>query len=165
MPGQSNYITEEGMRRLEGELDTLWREERPRVTREVSLAAAHGDRSENAEYIYGKKRLREIDRRVRFLRKRIDQLTVVEMGRQPCDRVLFGAWVTLEDEEGEVQQYRVVGPDEFDPAKGWLSMDSPMGRALIGRELDEEFELQRPKGPAAFRVLAIAYHAPSPAEG
>ena len=165
MRGQSNYITEEGMRRLESELDTLWREERPRVTREVSVAAAHGDRSENAEYIYGKKRLREIDRRVRFLRKRIDELTVVEMGRQPPGRVLFGAWVTLEDEEGEVRRYRVVGPDEFDADRGWLSMDSPMGRALMGRELDEEFELSRPKGTAAFRVLAISYRDLSAEDG
>ena len=154
--GRSDYITADGMAQLQRELDALWSRERPRVTREVATAAAHGDRSENAEYIYGKKRLREIDRRVRTLRKRIDDLTVVEVGARTVDRVLFGAWVTLEDEDAEARVYRVVGPDEFDPAKGWLSMDSPMGRAVLGRALDEEFELERPKGRAAFRIIAIA---------
>lgn len=160
MAGPSNYITAEGLGRLQEELDLLWGEERPRVTREVSVAAAHGDRSENAEYIYGKKRLREIDRRIQFLRKRIDELTVVDVGGQSSDRVFFGAWVTLEDEEGEQHLYRVVGPDEFDPSKGWLSMDSPMGRALIGKRLDDQFELERPKGRAVFSVAAISYRDP-----
>jgi transcription elongation factor GreB len=156
----SSYITPGGYRALQEELDHLWRVERPRVTREVSVAAAHGDRSENAEYIYGKKRLREIDKRLRFLQKRLDELTVVEADPQQEGRVFFGAWVTLEDEEGDERTYRVVGPDEFDPAKGWVSMDSPMGRALLGRALDDEVTVRRPKGDAVFVIVGIRYGEP-----
>jgi len=151
------YITPEGYERLRAELERLWREERPRVTREVSEAAAHGDRSENAEYIYGKKRLREIDRRIEFLGKRLDELTVVKPREDDPDRVYFGAWVDLEDEDGTVSEYRVVGPDEFDAASGRISMDSPLGRALLGRAAGDSFVLQRPKGPATYVVLAIRY--------
>ncbi|MEE2665824.1 MAG: transcription elongation factor GreB [Myxococcota bacterium] len=156
----SSYITPAGFRALQQELEQLWRVERPRVTREVSVAAAHGDRSENAEYIYGKKRLREIDRRLRFLQKRIDELTVVEPSPAQEGRVFFGAWVTLEDEAGREHVYRVVGPDEFDPARGWVSMDSPMGRALLGKGVDDEFEVRRPKGNASFTVSQIRYRDP-----
>jgi transcription elongation factor GreB len=156
----SHYITKAGFRALEAELDHLWRSERPRVTKEVSIAAAHGDRSENAEYIYGKKRLREIDARLRFLQKRLDELTVVEPSPEQAGHVFFGAWVTLEDETGEEHTYRVVGPDEFDPAKGWVSVDSPMGRALIGKQVDDEFEVRRPKGDASFTVVGIRYDLP-----
>ena len=134
--------------------------ERPRVTAEVSAAAALGDRSENAEYIYGKKRLREIDKRVRFLQKRLDELTVVEASGEQRGAVFFGAWVTLEDEDGEERTYRVVGPDEFDPARGWLSMDSPIGRALIGKREGDEFEVERPRGAAAFTVVGVSYEDP-----
>lgn len=154
----SNYITREGFEALEAEYDVLWKSERPRVTKEVQIAAAHGDRSENAEYQYGKKRLREIDKRIRFLQKRIDELIVVDPSpKEQAGKVYFGAWVRLEDEDGEEVTYRVVGPDDFDPARGWLSMDSPMGRALLGKQVDAEILVKRPKGDATFVVLEIAY--------
>jgi transcription elongation factor GreB len=135
------------------------------VTHEVSEAAALGDRSENAEYIYGKKRLREIDRRLRFLSKRLDSLTVVNPSPDQEGRVYFGAWVTLEDENGVVSEYRLVGPDEFDVAAGRISIESPMGRALMGREEGEEFVLRRPKGPANYTVVAIRYADPEGESG
>jgi transcription elongation factor GreB len=154
---QSNYITPEGVERLREELRYLWKEERPRVTRAVSDAAAEGDRSENAEYIYGKKRLREIDRRVRFLVKRLGSLTVVENRTDQCDKAYFGAWVRLENDAGEEVLYRIVGPDEFDVAKGWISMDSPMGRALLGKEEGDEVLVRRPAGVASFTILEVSY--------
>jgi len=157
MAEKSNYITPDGFRKLQEELDQLWRVERPKVTEAVSTAAALGDRSENADYIYGKKRLREIDSRVRFLQKRTDDLIVVERARDDDGKVYFGAWVTLEDEAGENHSYRVVGPDEFDAARGWISMDSPLGRALLGREVDDEVTVERPKGPATFTLVKIRY--------
>lgn len=157
----SNYITREGFEALEAEYEVLWKRERPRVTKEVQIAAAHGDRSENAEYQYGKKRLREIDKRIRFLQKRIDDLIVVDPSpEEQAGKVYFGAWVRLEDEDGNEFTYRVVGPDDFDPVRGWLSMDSPMGRALLGKQVDAEFLVQRPKGDATFVVLDIAYEEP-----
>ncbi|MEZ4216804.1 MAG: transcription elongation factor GreB [Myxococcota bacterium] len=163
MAGKGHYITREGRAALAAELDRLWRIERPRVTREVQVAAAHGDRSENAEYIYGKKRLREIDRRVRFLQKRLDELTVVDAPPARRDRVFFGAWVTLEDDDGEERVYRIVGPDEFDAARGFVSMDSPIGRALLGRAVGDEVVVRRPKGEAAFEIVAIGYEPPAEA--
>jgi transcription elongation factor GreB len=158
--GRSNYITKEGFRVLEAELDQLWRVERPRVTREVSIAAAHGDRSENAEYIYGKKRLREIDGRLRWLQKRLDELVIVEPSSDQEGRVFFGAWVTLENEEGAEHLYRIVGPDEFDPAEQKVSMDSPIGRALLGKRVDDVVEVRRPRGDASFTVIGIRYSDP-----
>jgi len=146
-----------GFRALQAELERLWREERPRVTREVAEAAAQGDRSENAEYIYGKKRLREIDRRIEHLSKRLDELTVVRPDPQRSDRVYFGAWVRVEDEAGSVSEYQIVGPDEFDVASGRISMDSPLGRALLGRAEGDEFVLERPRGPARYAVIGIRY--------
>ena len=157
MPGKSNYITKEGFRKLQEELDHLWRVERPKVTEAVSIAAALGDRSENADYIYGKKRLREIDSRLRFLQKRTDDLVVVDRARDDDGKVYFGAWVTLEDEAGEQHTYRVVGPDEFDAVRGMISMDSPLGRALLGREVDDEVTVHRPKGPATYTLVEIRY--------
>jgi len=156
-PRRSPYITPEGRRRLEGELDQLWRVERPRVTREVTAAAAQGDRSENAEYIYGKKRLREIDRRVHFLRKRLDELQVVFPSESQEGRVFFGAWVTLESEEGEEVEYRIVGPDESDATAGFISIDSPVARALLRKEQGDEVVVMRPAGRARFTVLRIRY--------
>jgi transcription elongation factor GreB len=153
----ASYITPEGFRKLQEEFESLWKVERPRVTSEVSEAAALGDRSENAEYIYGKRRLREIDQRLRFLSKRLEELTVVRPSPDQEGRVFFGAWVTLEDESGERREYRLVGPDEFDVAAGRISIASPMGRALMGRREGDEFVLQRPKGDATFRVAAIRY--------
>jgi len=155
---RSRYITPEGFERLQAEHAHLWKVERPKVTEAVSVAAALGDRSENADYIYGKKRLREIDRRVRFLSKRIDELIVVE--REPekqASRVYFGAWVTLEDERGESVRYRLVGPDEFDAGAGLISVDSPVGRALMGAEVDDEVEVMRPRGPTRYTILQIEY--------
>ena len=160
-PSGSKYITPEGALRLRTELDELWLKERPRVTQSVSEAAAQGDRSENAEYTYGKKRLHEIDRRVRFLRKRLEGMTIVdaqsEQGRKDPNKVYFGAWVQIESGDGQLHRYRVVGPDEFDMHKDYISMDSPLGRALLGRRLDEELTVELPAGPSRFFVVAIEY--------
>ena len=155
---QRRPITPEGARRLERELDRLWNVERPRVTREVADAAALGDRSENAEYIYGKRRLREIDARLRFLSKRLDELVVVQPGEvQDRERVFFGAWVTLELESGETARYRLVGPDESDVERGWISVESPLGRGLLGRTRGDDVSVRRPAGTACYVVLAIDY--------
>jgi transcription elongation factor GreB len=156
-PARKIHITPEGARKLQEELERLWRVERPRVTREVSAAAALGDRSENAEYIYGKKRLREIDRRIEFLRKRFDVLEVVQPGLVARDRVFFGAWVTLEDEAGTELCYRLVGPDESDVDNGWISVESPIGRTLMGKSAGDEITVDRPAGRAHFTVLGIRY--------
>jgi len=153
----SCYITPEGRQRLEEELNYLWRTKRPQVTRAVSEAAALGDRSENAEYIYGKKQLREIDRRVRFLRKRLDVLKVVDRPPDDPSRIFFGAWVRLEDAQGAEHVYRIVGPDEFDPSRGWISMDSPMARALMRKTVDDEVNVELPGGTAQYVVLEVAY--------
>jgi transcription elongation factor GreB len=160
-PG-SQYITPEGAQRLQKELDELWRVERPRVTQAVSEAAAQGDRSENAEYTYGKRRLREIDSRVRFLRKRLDGMVVVDDPPSDPRKVFFGAWVTLEAEEGTESCYRIVGPDEFDLAPGYISMDSPLGRALLRKALDDEVTVELPGGSRKFVIVAIAYGANGP---
>lgn len=140
-PVGSKYITAEGYKRLTDEHDYLWKKKRPEVTRILSAAAAEGDRSENAEYIYRKKELREIDARVRFLRKRLDDMVVVDRIPKDTDKVYFGAWVTIEDNNGDEKTYRVVGPDEFDAKLGWISMDSPMGKALLGKSLDDEINI------------------------
>ena len=140
-PVGSKYITAEGHKRLTEEHDYLWKKKRPEVTRILSEAAAEGDRSENAEYIYRKKELREIDARVRFLRKRLDDMVVVDRTPKDTDKVFFGAWVTIESEAGDENTYRVVGPDEFDPKLGYISMDSPMGEALLGKMLNAEFRI------------------------
>jgi transcription elongation factor GreB len=154
---KSNYITREGWQALEQELKYLWREERPKVTQAVSEAAAMGDRSENAEYIYGKKRLREIDRRVRFLTKRLEVLKIVEPNPQQEGRVFFGAWVRLENEDGNEKVFRLVGPDEFNPYKGWISIDSPVARALIGKRVNDEVNVNTPGGDAVYWVIEISY--------
>lgn len=127
------------------------------MTQAVSEAAALGDRSENAEYIYGKKRLREIDRRVRFLSKRLEALQVVYPSPQQEGRVFFGAWVTVEDEAGHEHEWRLVGPDELDPAKGYISIDAPVARALLGKRLDDEVTVQTPSGSHSYLVVAIRY--------
>ncbi|HEY4210422.1 MAG TPA: transcription elongation factor GreB [Steroidobacteraceae bacterium] len=155
-PG-SKYITADGARRLKAELDELWRVERPRVTQAVSEAAAQGDRSENAEYTYGKRRLREIDRRVRFLRKRLDGMVIVDQPPTDPKRVFFGAWVVLEADDGAESRYRVVGPDEFDREPGYISMDSPLGRALLGKKLDDEFTVELPGGARTFVIVEVQY--------
>jgi len=159
-PPGSQYITPEGARALRAELDQLWRIERPLVTKAVSEAAAQGDRSENAEYTYGKRRLREIDRRVRFLRKRLDGITIVDRPPQDPSRIYFGAWVTVEDDDGREQTYRIVGPDEIDPVRAFISMDSPLGRALLGKRLDDEVSVRVPGGERTVTIVTIRYDAP-----
>ena len=156
-PAGSKYITPQGERRLREELEQLWREERPRVTQAVSAAAAQGDRSENAEYTYGKRRLREIDRRVRFLSPCLEGMVVVSQPPVDPRRVFFGAWVELEAEDGTRARHRIVGPDEFDLAPGYISMDSPLGRALLSRRLDEEVSVAAPGGSRVFVIVAIEY--------
>jgi transcription elongation factor GreB len=154
---KSKYATPEGARRLRAELDELWLVERPAVTKAVTEAAAMGDRSENAEYIYGKRRLREIDRRVRFLRQRLDGLKVVSGPPPDRNRAFFGAWVTIEDARGSLRRHRIVGPDEFDREPGYISMDAPLGRALLGKRIGDEFEATLPGGLLAARITAIEY--------
>ena len=156
-PRGSKFITPQGAARLKQELDHLWRVLRPQVTQAVQEAAAQGDRSENAEYIYGKRQLREIDRRVRFLRQRLDGMVVVAAPPSERSRVFFGAWVQLEDDDGAAVEYRIVGPDEFDAAPGFISMDSPLGRALLGKRLDDEVKVELPGGAKTYAVVGVRY--------
>jgi transcription elongation factor GreB len=156
-PKSSAYITPEGAQRLQAELDRLWRVERPVVTQAVSEAAAQGDRSENAEYIYGKKRLREIDARIRFLQKRLDEIEIVDRAPADTSRVFFGAWIRVEDEAGKESVYRIVGSDEFDPAKGWISVDSPLARALLKKTVDDEVTVELPTGRKMYILLEVSY--------
>lgn len=151
------YITPEGAKRLRAELDELWLKERPRVTQQVHDAAALGDRSENADYIYGKRRLREIDRRVRFLSKRLEAIRVVSEPPSDPKRVFFGAWVTVEDDEGTEKTYRIVGADESDLERGFISMDSPVARALLGKRLGDEIIIKVPRGDVEYTILAVTY--------
>ena len=157
---RSRCITPEGFQKLREEYSRLWKVERPKVTKEVQIAAAHGDRSENAEYIYGKKRLREIDSRLHFLSKRLDELTVVKPGEVAEDRVYFGAWVRLLDQAGEEVRYRLVGPDETDVARGRISIESPVGRVLVGKMQGDEVAVERPVGRTTLTVLEISYEEP-----
>jgi transcription elongation factor GreB len=156
-PRGSKFITPQGAARLKHELDHLWRVLRPQVTQAVQEAAAQGDRSENAEYIYGKRQLREIDRRVRFLRQRLEGMVVVSSAPADRTRVFFGAWVMLEDEAGAEVEYRIVGPDEFDAAPGYISMDSPLGRALMRKALDDEVKVELPGGVKVYVIVAVRY--------
>ena len=151
------YVTRAGYDRLAAELDRLWKVDRPRVTREVSDAAALGDRSENAEYIFGKKKLREIDKRLRYLSKRLDELVVVTDAPDDPERVYFGAFVALADGDGESLEVQIVGPDEFDAGAGRISIESPLGRALIGKREGDEFRFQRPKGSVTYSVVRVRY--------
>jgi transcription elongation factor GreB len=160
-PKRTGYITPEGAKRLRDELDQLWTVERPRVTQEVADAAAQGDRSENAEYIYGKRRLREIDRRVRFLAKRLDEVTVVTEVPSDPKRVFFGAYITVEDEDGEEHRYRIVGADESDMGKGYISIDSPVARGLLGKREGDEVTVRVPKGEVVYTIAHVAYTAGS----
>jgi transcription elongation factor GreB len=159
-PPGSRYATPEGARRLRAELDDLWRVQRPQVTRAVQEAAAQGDRSENAEYIYGKRQLREIDRRVRFLRKRLEGMIVVDRPPDDRARIFFGAWVRVEDEAGIETEFRIVGPDEIDPARRYVSMDSPLARALLGKRVDDEVTIEVPGGARAYVVTGLRYEEP-----
>ncbi|MEH6648572.1 MAG: transcription elongation factor GreB [Motiliproteus sp.] len=154
---KSKYITAEGEQVLIKELKFLWKVKRPEVTESVREAAAQGDRSENAEYIYGKKQLREIDRRVRYLSKRLEDFTVVDRPPSDTSKVFFGAWVTLIDKDEAQYRYRIVGPDEIDSNKSYISIDSPMARALIKKTVDDEIEVTTPTGARYYEIIAIDY--------
>lgn len=162
MAGQKNYITPEGYARLKEEFDHLYRNERPKVVSDVAWAASNGDRSENADYIYGKRRLRQIDSRLRFLMKRMDLAEVVDPARQQgLEKVYFGAWVTLYSPAQESEQtYRIVGQDELEPSKGWISWISPLARALLGKGEGDTVRLQTPGGAEEFEVIAVSYALP-----
>lgn len=153
----SKHITPEGRQRLMDEFNLLWKVKRPEVTAALAAAAAEGDRSENAEYIYRKKQLREIDSRIHFLKTRLEEVVVVDSVPSDQSRIFFGAWVRLEDEEGKVLEYRIVGPDEFDPEQGFISMDSPMARALMKKSEGDEVTVKRPKGDALFTITGVSY--------
>jgi transcription elongation factor GreB len=155
-PG-SRYITPEGKKRLTDEFEFLWREKRPEVTAALAAAAAEGDRSENAEYIYRKKQLREIDARIHHLKDRLEHIIVVDSAPTDPLRVFFGAWVRLEDEEGNISEYRIVGPDEFDAAKNLISMDAPMARALMKKAEGDDVTVKRPKGEMVFTIVSVWY--------
>jgi transcription elongation factor GreB len=155
--GDPNYITPEGARRLQTELGALRSKERPKVVTEVADAAAQGDRSENAEYIYGKKRLREIDRRMRFLTKRLEAAVVVTPTARSDERVFFGATVAVEDEDGATSRYQIVGEDEIDLKKGRVSWRSPIGRALLKKSPGDTVLLRRPSGEVELTITEVSY--------
>ncbi|MBD2859505.1 transcription elongation factor GreB [Spongiibacter sp. KMU-158] len=156
----ANLITTEGMVALKAELDQLWRIERRDVTQKVAWAASLGDRSENADYQYNKKRLREIDRRVRYLRKAMERLKVVEYSPQQEGKVYFGAWVEVENDDGEQLRFRVVGYDEIFDRKDYISIDSPMARALLGKEVDDEAVVRTEAGEFIWYINRIEYKTP-----
>lgn len=161
-PGEKStaLITREGHDRLKAELDDLWRARRPDVVKALAAAAAEGDRSENAEYTYRKKQLGEIDRRVRYLSKRLEALRVVETAPSDPQAVFFGATVELENlATGETTRYRIVGPDETDAPRGWISIDSPLARALLKKRVDDEFDVMLPVGKTGFAILDVTYPA------
>ena len=155
-PKPSAYITQQGYDRLQAEMRGLW-DRRADVTKALAAAAAEGDRSENAEYIYRKKELREIDRRIRYLQKRLPELTVAPAAPSNPEQIFFGAWVTLEKDSGETVEYRIVGPDELDPDRGYISMDSPLARALLKKQCDEEVRVQTPGGAVIYFITQIRY--------
>ena len=157
--GSKNYITPAGYARLEGELQRLLKVERPEVVKIVSWAAALGDRSENADYIYGKKRLREIDKRLRFLTKRIGFAQIVDPTQQPHDKIYFGATVLVSDQDGEEHRYTIVGMDELDPAKGRVSWISPLAKALLGKEEGDTVKVRTPTGEQELDILEVRYEA------
>jgi transcription elongation factor GreB len=151
---KTNLITAAGLKRLEQEFDQLWRVERPKVVRGVADAAAEGDRSENAEYIYGKKRLREIDRQLKHLGTRLKLVKVASLPANP-KQVSFGCWVSYEDEEGNERCYQLVGPDEFNVSEGKISIDSPVGQALLHKKVDDEVLIRKPSGTVTVTITAI----------
>jgi transcription elongation factor GreB len=153
----TTLITHEGLLHLREELQDLWQIKRPEVVKALSAAAAEGDRSENAEYIYRKKQLGEIDRRVRYLSKRLETLKVPDLTQAPRHKIFFGAYFELEDYQGIVRQYRIVGPDETDAAKSWISIDSPLARAALSKTIDDGFEVELPTGLTNFVVVSIRY--------
>jgi transcription elongation factor GreB len=152
-----NYLTPEGAKKLADELRELTSSERPRIVQEVADAAAQGDRSENAEYIYGKRRLREIDRRIRFITKRLDGAVVVKTTEVKSDVVRFGALVCVVDENGKTSSYTIVGPDEADPSAGRISFQSPLGQSLMKRKVGDVVIVRRPAGEIEIEIQSIAY--------
>jgi transcription elongation factor GreB len=162
-PTSTAIITRSGFERLRDELNDLWRLRRPEVVKALAAAAAEGDRSENAEYVYRKKQLGEIDRRVRYLSKRLEALKVVEQAPSDRDAIWFGAWIDVEDVgSGETARYRIVGPDETDAVNGWISIDSPLARAALKKRVDDEFDAPLPAGARRFVVIAVSYDSPLP---
>lgn len=157
---KSPYITQQGFTTLQQESKSLW-ERRALVTLALSAAAAEGDRSENAEYIYRKKELREIDRRIRYLQKRLPELTVVRMSPTERDKIYFAAWITLEDEQGVLSRYRIVGPDELDPEQHYISVDSPMAKALMKKSIDDEVNVFTPGGEKQYLIIDVNYERPT----
>lgn len=157
-PRSSPYITPEGASKMRAEVHQLWKIERPKVTHIVHEAAKNGDRSENGDYIYGKRRLREIDSRVRYLTKRIEEATIVEDKPRDPSKVFFAAWVTVEDQDsGDEHVYRLVGSDEIDSSLNWISIDSPIARALVGKSIDDEINVKTPAGDRCLIITAISY--------
>jgi transcription elongation factor GreB len=157
MPGEAHYITREGAKRLQEELARLLGKDRRKIVQEVADAAAQGDRSENAEYIYGKKKLREIDRRIHWLTKRLETVTVVDPREPGETRVFFGAWVEVEDEDGVRATYRIVGQDEIDLARGDVSWRSPIARALLRRAAGDTVLLRKPSGEVELTIVSVRY--------
>ena len=158
MAGSTALITRAGHGRLKAELDELWRAKRPEVVKALAAAAAEGDRSENAEYSYRKKQLGEIDRRVRYLSKRLQALRVVDAAPADREAVFFGAEVEVENiDNGETAIYRIVGPDETDARRGWISIDAPLARAMLKKRVDDEFEAQLPGGMVRFVIVGVRY--------
>lgn len=155
-PKSTPYITRQGYDSLESELRKLW-VKRDEVTRAVTAAAAEGDRSENAEYIYRKKQLREIDHRLRYLQKRLPNLTVVDKVPDNSEQVFFGAWIQLEDDEGREFTYRIVGPDEFDVDARYISLDSPMAQALLKKRMNDEISVEAPSGVKSYTITQVNY--------
>lgn len=162
MADQKNYITPEGYARLKAEFDQLYKVDRPKVVSDVAWAASNGDRSENADYIYGKRRLRQIDSRLKFLMKRIDLAEVVDPARQQgLEKVFFGAWVTLYSLADDTEHtYRIIGQDELDPGKGYISWISPMAKALLGKGEGDTVRVNSPGGEGEFEIVAVSYVAP-----
>lgn len=156
----TSIITKEGHTTLKNELDYLWRVQRPEITQKVSWAAALGDRSENADYQYNKKLLREIDRRIRYLRKRLEDIRVVEYSPEQEGRVFFGAWVEIENEAGEIKRFRIVGYDEIYGRMDYISIDSPMARALLKKEVGDEAMVQTPQGEMCWWINEVSYENP-----
>ncbi len=160
LPWGSPYITPEGEQTLRNELQQLWKIERPLVTQAVHEAAKNGDRSENGDYIYGKRRLREIDRRVAYLNKRLEQLKVIHEKPSNQSKIYFGAWVTIEDEEGNPVTYRIVGSDEFDLKKHLISVDAPLARQLLGKQTNDTFYLEQSEKRTEYTITHITYASP-----
>lgn len=160
VPGKTKLVTRDGYNKLKAEHDELWFKKRPEVTKIVAWAASLGDRSENADYTYNKRLLRQIDSRIRYLRKRLEELQIIDYSPQQDGKVFFGAWVAIEDDAGETLRFRIVGPDEIYGEEGYVSIDAPMARALLKKAVDDEVLVQSPAGAKRWYVTAISYQGP-----